>query len=288
MKNIIRGKWNKNIYYIDKYLGEGSIGHVYKVSNQKGDLFALKVSEDILSITKEYKMMSKFSFLSVIPKVYELDDGYIEGEKIHFILMEYIEGAPLKDYLIKSLDIKSIFSIAYIIADAYHNLYKKGYIYWDVKLENILVDKKNEKIRIIDFGGVSKVGQSIKEYTPTYNINCWSDKFYKDDRSLTFSISMIIISLLHNKEYNPLTNKIEDIIYKIRNSNYDSSIKRLLINGLIGNYSIGRYIENLKMILQEDKYLKNKYYKNWIDTLFWGSIGMFIVFIIFKLKEYIV
>ncbi|MBS4537578.1 protein kinase family protein [Clostridium sp. D2Q-11] len=285
--DVVKGKWNKNIYYVENCIGQGSVGYVYKVVNKRGEKFALKSSEDLISLTKEYKMLNKFSYISAIPKAYELDDGYIQGKNIHFIIMEYIEGISLKKYLLNNISIKKTLSIILIITEIFQQIYDSGYIYWDIKLENILVDRINMSIRVIDFGGVSKIGQSIKEYTPTYNIHCWRDKPYYDDKSLIFSINMILISLLYNKEFNPLTNSIQDIIYKIKTSDFNDGIKKLLINGLIGDYNIEKYKYTVKKIIQKNMFSKSKYCSNWIDALYWGSIGMFIFFIIFTVKMYI-
>lgn len=284
-KNVIKGKWNKKSYYIDKFLEKGGIGNVYKVVDEEGIIFALKSSKDLISLTKEYKMLKKFSYMSAIPQVYELDDGYIQGEKIHFIIMEYIEGLSLKKYLLKDINIKDILSIAIIIAEILEEIYLKGYIYWDVKLENILIDKDNMKVRIVDLGGVSKIGQSIKEYTPTYNVHCWRDIAYYDDKSLIFAINMIIISFLYKKEYNPLTNSIEDISYRVKGSKFDTNLEKVLINGMTDNYNIRKYINELKNIIKEDKFIKYNYCRNWIDALFFGGIGLFIMFMFFTFKR---
>ncbi|MBS4534694.1 protein kinase [Clostridium sp. D2Q-14] len=283
--DIIKGKWNKNIYWIENFIEKGGIGYIYKVVDDKERVFVLKASKDLMSLTKEYKILKEFSYLSAIPRVYELDDGYIQGEENHFIIMEYIKGESLKKYLLRTISIKDILSVAIIIGEILKEIYSKGYIYWDVKLENILIDKKNMMIKIIDFGGVSKIGQSIKEYTPTYNMHCWRDRPHYDDKSLTFSINMIIISLLYKKEYNPLTNSIEDILYRIKDSNLASNIKKVLINGMIGNYDIREYTGRLKDIIREGKFEENKHCRNWIDTFFWGSIGIFLIFIFFTFNK---
>ena len=85
--NIITGKWNGNKYKVIGLLGKGGTGRVYKVLDMKSDsYYALKVSEDIQSITKESNMLNKFKHIGAIPKYIELDD-YKEGGKTYYFIV---------------------------------------------------------------------------------------------------------------------------------------------------------------------------------------------------------
>ena len=61
-ERLIRGKWNKKTYTIEKTLGKGSIGIVYLVKDENKNKFALKCSDDIASITNEFNILKKCHF----------------------------------------------------------------------------------------------------------------------------------------------------------------------------------------------------------------------------------
>ncbi|MGO1368160.1 MAG: protein kinase domain-containing protein [Senegalia sp. (in: firmicutes)] len=278
---LITGKWNKKTYTIEKVLGKGSIGKVYLVKDKKGKKFALKCSDDIRSITNEFNFLKNISF-SFAPKVYELDDGYINYVYKHFFIMEYIEGVDLKTYFTRENDIKKILAKILDLSTYLDEIYKSGYIYWDINISNIIIEKDTKSIKIIDFAGVSKVGQSIKEYTPSYNAQSFLDKSYYDDRSLVFSINMLIVSIITKKTYNPLTNNIENIIYKIKEFKINKDIKGLIIRGLKGEYKISAYIYDMENMISPNK---SSYYNQVIDKVFITSIGLFLVFLSFLIKN---
>lgn len=280
-ENIIQSKWNKKIYIIEKILGKGSVGTVYLVKDETGNKFALKSSDNMRSITSEFNILKKLSF-SFIPKVYELDDGYINHSYKYFFVMEYIEGQNFKKYFKKGTEIKSLLSKILDLSIYLHTIYKLGYIYWDINLENIIIEENTNDIKIIDFAGLSKIGQSIKEYTPSYNAQSFLDKPFYDDRSLVFSINMLIVSIFTKKTYNPLTNNINDIIYKTKELKIDNNVGNLVIKGLKCEYKIDEYIYDLKKILNLNE---KSYYTKFIDKIFITSIGLFLIFLSFLIKN---
>ncbi len=281
--NIIIGKWNGNKYKVLDKIGHGGIGEVYKVKDEHGNIRAVKISEDINSITREYNAMKEFRDLKGIPKVYEIDD-YVNLTKnitFYFFIMEHIEGKNLKEF-IKSYNIRlrEAVGIGLVLLKIFKAIKNKGYMYTDIKLENILIDTEICNITIVDFGSVINREWGIREYTPTYNMMSWGiGETYSHDEATVFGVAMIIVIMMLKKEFNPLVHKITDVISKIRKLKIHSKIERVLIDGLSVKYSdIDSYENELKQLLINlRKHSLNKKERiDVINVLFIVSVSIFI------------
>lgn len=281
---IIKGKWNKNIYKVIKPIGAGNFGKVYKAINLDGNIIAIKISKDILSITNEYNAMIKLKSMPFVPKLYDFDDWEFDGETQHFIVMDYIEGKNLKEISYnKKLNSKVIFKIGKVLITILRKINKLGYKYTDIKLENIIVSKKGY-IYFIDFGSLVEKDKPTKEYSPNYNINSWNVKFnYNYDIGVLFSVTMIMVVLIGQKEYNPLIMDLEQIIDKISNFSLRKEDKKFLIKGLKGEFrSFNEYNNSLSVLLSERKCYNGL---SRIDYLLIISIVSFIFVIIIGIKS---
>lgn len=285
MRNII-GRWGKNEYTIIKELGRGGFGRVYKVADKNGREFALKVSRDVQSITREYNSMDNLNELKFIPRVYEYDDFVYKGEIYHFILMEWIKGKNLKELCLKNqLNVRHIIKIGYNIIGKMEKLKSLGYKYTDFKPENIIVDE-NGKIYIIDFGGVVGVEYSTKEYSPAYNIISWNKSSESYDHTMIFGISMIMISLIAKKEFNPLISNIDEIIGLLRKTNGDENIIYVLSKGISGKYNSSfKFKEDLRKLYYNQSTSFRLTFDR-VEFVFVASIIFFVlsIFLGFKYK----
>lgn len=237
----ISGRWNKKEYYIMRKLGGGGVGDVYLASCSRG-LMAIKMSRDMLSITKEYNWMKKYKGRNYVPAVYELDDFESKGCIYHFFTMEYIEGYDLGKVINKNMSMKLRLQLFAIILKIIWDINKEGLIYSDLKQENIMVDKKNKSIRLIDFGSVTEVGLGIKEYTPIYDRAYWGlGKRLADSSYQTFSATILLISLLLGRKIDPRKDNIEDMINSLNKSRVPKEIIDLIekcIEGRIDNCGV--------------------------------------------------
>ena len=68
------------------------------------------------------------------------------------ILMEYVEGRTLLEFLTENPDIKTRERIFLELLDAVDYLHKRGIIHNDLKPENILVNRSGDSLKLIDFG----------------------------------------------------------------------------------------------------------------------------------------
>lgn len=245
----IIGKWNGNEYKIIRKIGEGGMGEIYKVKDKAGNIKAIKVSFDVSSITREFNILKELSVIDGVPRAYELDDYCPKkrGATFYFFVMELIEGENLKEIIRKrKLKANEIIGIGLILLRALHKIKDKGYTYTDIKLENILVDKVNHRILFVDFGGIINSEWGIREYTPTYNLISWGIKEeYNPIESTVFGVTMLMVSLLLRREYNPLYVKTSDIIRQIRRMNISYEMKKMLINGLKVKF------ENIEVFMSE-------------------------------------
>lgn len=232
---IITGKWNGNQYRILGLLGEGGTGTVYKVVNIKTKLFyAVKISEDLQSITKESNMLNKFVHLDIIPHAIELDDYEEDGKIYYFIVIEYIKGENFKQYILKNkLDLKEIVGIVIIAGKMINDLHSKGYIFGDLKLENVMIDREKGKIKVIDLGGLVQVGASIKEFTPLYDRARLNMGLRSADAKYDlFSICMMMVNLIIRNEKQLLSMSVTDIVYELKRKRINRKLVELLKRGL--------------------------------------------------------
>ena len=241
----IVGKWNGNKYTIIKKLGHGGTGHVYLVEDAKNrKKYAMKISDDSISLNREYNLLRRFSYINIVVRVYEQDDIYIGSEQLNFILLEYIQGKTLKELTYRKVDINIALGIIIIILEGLKKFHGEGYILGDLKLENIMVDRGHHNLRIIDLGGVVEEGGTIKEFTPAYDRASWKCGERRSEGSYDiFTVNMVLIRLLLDQEIDPRKNDINYIMNKIRLMGINEKVQVYILNILRGkSYSV----ENLK------------------------------------------
>lgn len=237
MYDIIRGRWSGKTYTLLKKLGSGGIGEIYLVTDDFGESYAMKISRDLVSITKEYDNLGKFCRMCFAPKVYELDDCEIHGKIYHFFIMEYIEGYTLRDAISKGkLSVKNKLDIARIVADILKGINELGYVYTDLKYENIMIDKRNGLIRLIDLGSITPIGGRVKEYTPMYDRSNWNAGSRTADLSYqVFAIIILLISMLLGKDINPEKEKLSNVLCRLRKSSFPGGLYETVNSCLDGS-----------------------------------------------------
>jgi len=143
-------------YRIEGLLKTGGMSTIYRGFHpETGDMTAIKVLSP--KFLKDEEVINRFLKESEIiamadhPNIVKLhDQGDWEGGL--FIAMEYIDGISLYQYLQDhSLPYKKALEVSLEIAYALCHLHTHGVIHRDLKLENILMTRKNT-IKVIDFG----------------------------------------------------------------------------------------------------------------------------------------
>ncbi len=289
---IITGKWNGNKYKVIGLLGKGGTGRVYKVLDIKSNsYYALKISEDIQSITKESDMLNRFIYIGSIPLSIELDDYEEDGKIYYFIVIEYIKGENLREYIIKNnLNLKELVGIVIIIGEMINKLHNKGFIFGDLKLENVMIDRENGEIKVIDLGGIVPIGSSVKEFTPLYDRAKWNMGSRRADTKYDlFSISMMLVNLIFKNESKLSNMSIRDIIHGLKRKKIDKELTKLLQRGLEQKkLEFHEFIKELKKMYKTLRYKKKIGYNNRvnliINTFFLGSLISFVIMLIVVIK----
>lgn len=232
---IIESKWKGKSYKVIKMLGKGGTARVYMVmENSSKKLYAMKISSDNLSLNREFQLLQCFSSIDFIVKAYEIDDVVIDNQLWHFLLLEYIDGVDIKQYIEKSkLDTLTMLSLIIILLEEISKIHILGYILGDLKLENIMLDSRNKRLRLIDMGGAVKLDSPIKEYTPAYDRASWGCGERKAEPSYDqFTLIMIMIRLLLRRKLNPQQHKLENIIKELEAMDISLQLTDFIKDGL--------------------------------------------------------
>jgi hypothetical protein len=134
--------------------GAGGMGEVWKARDTRLDrVVAIKVSKEKFSerFEREARAVAALNH----PHICTLHDV---GP--NYLVMEYVEGAPLKG----PLPLEKAIEYAGQILDALDSAHQKGIIHRDLKPANILVTKQG--IKLLDFG-LAKQAVPLKEMDPT-------------------------------------------------------------------------------------------------------------------------
>src|SRR5579864_535186 len=134
-------------YEITAPLGAGGMGEVYKARDTRlNRTVAIKVSNDQFSerFEREAHAVAALNH-SNICTLHDVGPNYL--------VMEYIEGTPLKG----PLPVAQALKYGAQICDALDAAHKKGIVHRDLKPANILVTKSG--IKLLDFG-LAKIGQT--------------------------------------------------------------------------------------------------------------------------------
>lgn len=280
----ITGRWSKKHYTIVRPLGRGGIAGVFlAVDLHSGVYVALKISQDLSSLTREYTIMEKISRKGFCPRVYELDDCSIKGENFNFIAMEYIPGITLKELIGKKVGMAEALSIAGLLAVILNILHRSGFIYCDLKPENIIYDRRKGKIVIIDFGGAVKKGEGVLEFTPVFDRACWGIGSRRaDERYDIFALTILLYILLRRRMPYPSKEGIQQILSYARKSKL-----RIIEKGLLMKYrSMKDFFTELNSlkVLEREKTIRKRYDRI-LNPLCIVSISIFISLLLITLKK---
>lgn len=168
---VIRGKWNKRSYRIERLLGEGANGKVFLVRSS-GQVYALKVGSDTIDIQTEINVLRELDARRQKRFLYDADDVEWNGVVYPFYVMTYISGKPPQQYM-KQKGSDWFYVIGLSLLEKLGRLHRHGYAFGDLKGDNVLVSGYGE-VELVDYGGVTAIGKGIKQFTELYDRGYWN------------------------------------------------------------------------------------------------------------------
>ena len=237
--SFITGKWNKNQYKIIRELGWGANGYVYLVENRESRPYALKLSDNGTSIISEMNILKSFSKVqgsALGPSFLEADDFIKTGTQLPFYVMEYIHGDAFLDFLERKGS--SWLGVLMLqLLNSLHALHSNGWVFGDLKPENLIVSSPDYKVRCVDVGGTTQIGRAIKEFTEFFDRGYWGMGSRKAEPQYDlFAAAMIIINTAYPKRFQRKGDGYKQLKDMIKQQKALKPYEKMLDKALLGQY----------------------------------------------------
>lgn len=159
-------------YEIIELVSEGGMAMVYRARCRMLDrIVAVKILKDEYSSDLNFVQKFKTEGLAAAqlshPNIVNIFDVGQE-EDVYYIVMEFIEGETLKEYIQREapLPVEQAITIATMICDGLQHAHEKGIIHRDIKPHNIIITETGI-VKVADFG----IAKAISKKTITYGGN---------------------------------------------------------------------------------------------------------------------
>jgi serine/threonine protein kinase len=143
-------------FYLQELINSGGMAEIWLATDSQGKTFGLRK----LRKTGRFDFTTRKSFLrgcEILSKIHnhEFVIGYVEHGKVDgslYLLMEYVEGANLKQLFARGDEIlqQHVGNILIDMAVALEHVHDSGFMHLDFKPENVMVTR-NGSVRLIDF-----------------------------------------------------------------------------------------------------------------------------------------
>lgn len=249
---LVSGKWHKQRYTIIQKLGSGANGVVYLARGKDGNV-ALKMSDDSMSVISEVNVLKAFSKVQgpvLGPSLLDVDDWEKGLNKtISFYVMEYIKGPDLLKFVREKGRHWGGVLIVQLL-DILEQMHRQGWVFGDLKPENLIVSHPRTRIRCIDVGGTTKSGRSIKEFTEFFDRGYWGLGSRKAEPSYDiFSTAMLMINLYYPARFKKNGDGLEQLKEVIKKETQLSRFGPVLHKALEGKYRSASDMKNELLFL---------------------------------------
>jgi serine/threonine protein kinase len=148
----------RDVYKLEKQIGKGSFGKVFKVTKKSnGNIYACKIENNDSGkerLPNEYKIYKRFAIkkLDCVPEI----NTYFTTSKYNILIMELLGKSldrVLNDYGGK-LDLGTAMKIGINIISHMKKIHSVGIIHRDIKPNNFMFgsNENNSKLYVMDFG----------------------------------------------------------------------------------------------------------------------------------------
>lgn len=206
MENYV-GKRLDGRYEIQELIGVGGMAVVYKAYDNIDDrIVAVKILKEEFLQNEEFRRRFKNESKAIavlshpnIVKVYDVSFG----DRLQYIVMEYVEGITLKEYIEqqKVINWKEALHFVTQILRALQHAHDKGIVHRDIKPQNIML-LQNGNIKMTDFG----IARFSRSETRTMTESAIGSVHYispeqargeiTDDKADIYSVGVVLYEML--------------------------------------------------------------------------------------------
>ncbi len=199
------GTFLQDRYEILEQIGSGGMSVVYKAKCHKlNRLVAIKVLKEEFcndsNFVSKFKMEAQSAAGLSHPNIVSVYDVIDEG-KLHYIVMELIEGITLKSYIQKKgrLEVKESIGIAIQVAQGIAAAHEQHIIHRDIKPQNMIISKDG-KVKVADFGIARAVSAQTMNSAAMGSVHYISPEQarggFSDERSDIYSLGVTMYEMV--------------------------------------------------------------------------------------------
>ncbi len=199
------GVFLQDRYEILEQIGSGGMSVVYKAKCHKlNRLVAIKVLKEEFSsdsnFVSKFKMEAQAAAGLSHPNIVSVYDVIDEG-KLHYIVMELIEGITLKTYIARKgkLEVKESIGIAIQVAQGIAAAHEQHIIHRDIKPQNMIISKDG-KVKVADFGIARAVSAQTLNSAAMGSVHYISPEQarggFSDERSDLYSLGITMYEMV--------------------------------------------------------------------------------------------
>ena len=199
------GTFLQDRYEILEQIGSGGMSVVYKAKCHKlNRLVAIKVLKEEFcndsNFVSKFKMEAQSAAGLSHPNIVSVYDVIDEG-KLHYIVMELIEGITLKSYIQKKgrLEVKETIGIAIQVAQGIAAAHEQHIIHRDIKPQNMIISKDG-KVKVADFGIARAVSAQTMTSSAMGSVHYISPEQarggFSDERSDIYSLGVTMYEMV--------------------------------------------------------------------------------------------
>ena len=201
-------------YEIIEKIGAGGMAYVYKAKCKLLNRnVAVKILRDefvndeefVKKFRRESQAAASLSHPNIV-NIYDVGAEEVDGQRIYYIVMEYINGKTLKEIIREKgkLSLEETLDYSIQIAEALEHAHKNHIVHRDIKPHNIMITEDG-RAKVTDFGiaraatastvtNTSNVIGSVHYFSPEQ-----ARGGYTDEKSDIYSLGIVIYEMITGK-----------------------------------------------------------------------------------------